>query len=169
MEALINWFSANWLACYGAFTGTLALAISYLGYRHAVNKDAIKLAVSFSEHPNKEENIRDMLSTDGKEPWEQPNLTEVYLVTVKNLGSVPAPLEDAGVITSSGEKKYALTSSLDSHGNILRRISESKLEPLIPQSAKTFKVYLKREDAVFEAKQAYVIDQTGKLWCSRKI
>ncbi|MGK8438372.1 hypothetical protein ACRS3X_13695 [Ectopseudomonas hydrolytica] len=163
----MNWLTDNWLACYGAITGTLALFISYLGHRHAVNKDTIKLSVSFSAHPNQEENIKNMLSTEGKEPWEQTNFTEVYLVTVKNLGSIPAPLEDVGVITSSGDKKQALTSSLHSHGNILSKISDSKLEPLIPQSAKTFKIYLERAEPVFKAKKAYAVDQTGKLWCSR--
>jgi hypothetical protein len=167
MKELINWLADNWLACYGAITGTLALFISYLGHRHTVKKDTIKLSISFSAHPNQNENIANMLSTEGKEEWDRINLTEVYLVTVKNLGSVPAPLEDVGVITNNGNKKQALISSPQGNSMFLVKISDSQLEPLIPQSAKTFKIYLERTELVFEVKKAYAIDQTGKVWCSR--
>lgn len=167
MKELLNWLVENWLACYGATTGTLALFISYLGHRHTVKRDTIKLSVSFSAHPDQEENIKKILSTVGKEAWSQINLIEVYLVTVKNLGSVPAPLEDVGVITSNGAKKQALIPSPHSNFNILVKISDSQLEPLTPQSARTFKIYLDKDEPVFKIKKAYAIDQTGKLWVSR--
>lgn len=167
MEELMGWLAENWLACYGAITGSIALVISYLAHRHTIKKDEIKLAVSFSAHPEKEENIKKMFSTEEKMEWEQTNLIVVYLVTVKNLGSVPAPIDDVGVITNEGNKKQALISASLGNSLLLGKISDSQLEPLIPQSAKTFKVYLKRNEPVFEVRKAYATDQTGKLWCSR--
>jgi len=167
MEIIVNWLSENGLALYGAVAGTAALAISYFGHRHNVGKDSIKLAVSFAPHPSQSENVRNMLSTEGKEPWDHINLTEVYLVTVRNLGSIPAPLDDVGVVTDQGVKKQALTAIRHSHSTMLYKVAESKLDALAPRSAHTFSVYLTRDEPMFLGTEAYAVDQTGKLWSSR--
>ncbi|XQA69532.1 hypothetical protein ACM9XB_18740 [Xanthomonas sacchari] len=163
----MGWLSENGLALYGAVTGTAALAISYFSYRHNIKKDTIRLTVTLSPHPNKSQNIENMRSTDDKKPWEQINLAEVFLVTVRNLGSVPAPLEDVGVITETGKKEHALVSKLHSSGSFLYKAGEAGIEALEAKGSRTFSVYLRREQSTFSAKSAYVIDKTGKTWKSR--
>lgn len=163
----MGWLSENGLALYGAVTGSAALAISYFGHRHNIKKDTIKLAVSLQPHPNQSQNIENMLSTNGKEPWEHVNLTEVFLVTVRNLGSVPAPLEDVGVITNKGEKEHALVSKNHSSGSFLYKVGESHIEALEPKGSRVFSVYLRREQPIFPVVSAYAIDKTGKIWSSR--
>ena len=96
--SIIPWLAEHGLALYGSITGTAALLISFFNYRHAVAKDAIELELSHSPHPNVASNLVRIQSTDG-EPWDQPNLVEVHSVTIRNIGSIPAPLEDVGIIT----------------------------------------------------------------------
>ena len=95
------------------------------------------------------------------------NMTEVFLVTVRNLGSVPAPLEDVGVITEKGAKEHALISKHHSSGSLLYKVGESGIEALEPKGSRTFSVYLRREHPMFSAVSAYVVDGTGKTWYSR--
>lgn len=163
----MSWLIENGLALYGAVTGTAALGISYLGYRHNKKRDAIKLAVSLLPHPNQRQNIADMQSTGDKEPWSRMNLTEVFLVTVRNLGSVPAPLEDVGVITDKGEKVHALVHKNLGGGSFLCEVGESCIEALEPKDSRTFSVYLKTEQPLFSVMSVYAKDRTGKTWSSR--
>lgn len=160
----MSWLSENWLAFYGALTGTIAIAISYFGHRHNISKDNIKLAVSFAPHPNQDRNIRTMLSTNDNIPSERTNLIEIYQVTVRNLGSIPAPLNDVGILTDQGIKKPALIRKQNS--TLLYEVAESALDALAPQSALTFSVYLRHDEPMFSASMAYAVDQTDKLWKS---
>lgn len=163
----MGWLSENGLALYGAITGTAALAISYISHRHSIKRDSIKLSVTLTPHPSQKENIQNMLSTEGKEAWEHVTLTEIFLVTVRNLGSIPAPLDDVGVITINGTKEHALVSKVHRHGGALYRVAESDIEALEPKDSRVFSVYLKREQAMFTAASGYAIDKTGKSWISK--
>lgn len=161
------WLSENGLALYGAVTGTAALLITFFSHRHNVKKDQIRLSVSYSDHQNKSQNIERLTSNNSENTFDQPNLVEIYTVTVRNLGSIPAPLHDVGVIDKSGNKYQALISHRMSQMNFLQPLSESVDEPLEPRAAKRFSIYLRRGEAVFSPVSAYAIDQTGKEWIGR--
>lgn len=163
----MSWLSENGLALYGAVTGTAALLITFFSHRHNVKKDQIKLSVSYTDHPRKSENIERLNSDYSEHPWEKPNIVEIYEVTVRNLGSVPAPLHDVGVIDKDGNKYQALVSRRLSQMNLLQRLPEFDGESLEPRAAKTFSVYLRRDEPVFLPVLAYAIDQTGKEWKGR--
>lgn len=162
----MGWLIENGLALYGAIAGTAALGISYLSHRHNVDKDSIKLSVSFAPHPRQLENIERMLATDGSKPWEQPNLTAVALVTVRNLGVSDAPLDDVGIFTSDGEKISALVSRENDQSLHLYSVKDAKISALPPKSSQTFPVYLRRGQPMFKPRSAYAVDQTGKIWGS---
>lgn len=164
----MSWLSENGLALYGAVTGTAALIIGYFGHRHNIRKDKIKLSISYEPHPSQAENLKDMVSSERKEPWEQRTLTEVYLVTVRNLGSIPAPLDDVGVFTAEGTKKHALVPMRYGQINALRKVADAGFEALEPRAMRTFSVYLHRDEKMFSVSKGYAVDQTGKSWTSAK-
>ena len=163
----MSWLIANGLALYGAVTGTAALGISYLGYWHNKKRDSINLDVSLRPHPNQIQNIKDMQSTDDSGSLSHSSLKEIFLITVRNIGSVPAPLEDVGVITSKGKKEQALVQKNHGYGSFLYPVGEANIEALEPKDARTFSVYLSREQPAFTAVSAYAIDKTEKEWRSR--
>lgn len=162
----MSWLSENGLALYGAVTGTAALLITFLNHLHSVKKDQIKLSVSYAEHPNKAENL-ERLNAENIDPWDQPNIVEIYRVTVRNLGSIPAPLHDVGIIDKDGNKRQALVSRRMSQMNLLQPVSESDTEPLEPRASKAFSIYLRKDEPIFSVVSAYAIDQTNKEWIGR--
>jgi hypothetical protein len=155
-----EWLTHNWLALLGALTGTVALVINYLSYRNNRNKDRIDLTLSCAAHPKQAENVRTLLESEGNEPWNRPNMVEVYTVTVRNRGSINAPLSSVGVITSSGTSRGALVSN----GQFLQQASTTNIESLPPKSERTFKLYLNRGEDLYSVKKAFAVDQTGKRW-----
>lgn len=160
----MTWLNQNALALYGAITGTVALLVSFFSHRYNVKKDQIKLDVSYAPHPDQAKNIERLNTEDSESPWDRPNVVEVYLVTVRNLGSIPAPLGDVGVSDKAGKKYQALVSRRFSQMSLLQPLSESNVESLEPRAARTFSVYLRRDEPMFTAVSAYAIDQTGKAW-----
>jgi hypothetical protein len=162
-----KWFTENGLALYGAVTGTAALLITFSSHRLNVKKDQIKLAISYAEHSEKSENIERLNTQNTERPWDQPQIIEVYVITVRNLGSIPAPLDEVGIIDNDGNKHQALVRARMSQMNLLQPITESNVEPLEPRAARTFSVYLRRDEPTFSAVSAYAIDQTGKKWSGR--
>lgn len=163
----MSWLSENGLALYGAVTGTAALLITFFSHRHNVKKDQIKLSVSYADHQNKSQNIERLTTDNSENPFDKPNLVEVYTVTVRNLGSISAPLHDVGVIDKNGNKYQALISHRMSQMNLLQPLSESVDEPLEPRAAKKFSIYLRRDETLFLPVSAYAVDQTGKEWIGR--
>ncbi|MGY0800184.1 hypothetical protein ACW7G0_14190 [Lysobacter sp. A286] len=160
----MTWINQQGLALYGAVTGTVALLISFFSYRHNVKKDQIKLDVSCAPHRDQAKNIEHLNTENPESPWDRPNLVEVYLVTVRNLGSIPAPLGDVGVCDGAGKKYQALVGRQLSQMRLLQPLSESNVESLEPRAARIFSVYLRRDEPMFTAVSAYAIDQTGKAW-----
>jgi hypothetical protein len=164
----MSWLSQNWLAFYGAITGSIALVISYFTYRHNVVRDRIRLEVSVRNHPYQAKNVERLNAPeDSKEPWNRPSIVEVYEVVVRNLGSVPAPLDSVGVVDPQGSKHEALVPRHVSRMNLLEPVAKSDSCVLAPRAAGMFSVYLKRDEPFFHAEAAYAIDQTGKEWCRR--
>jgi len=161
---LIDWIAINWLALYGAVVGSVALIISILRYSYTVKKDKIKIKVSAITHPNKLSNIKMLEETEDNEPWDRPSSVKVYAVTVRNVGTVDAYIEDAGIICTLGEKHPALLSEFNNGGAFLREVSMGKDDPIAPKSSRRFDVYLKRDQELFEAKKAFATDCTGKNW-----
>jgi hypothetical protein len=162
----MKWDLSSGLALYGAITGTLALAVTYFSHRHSLAKDKIKISVSWKPHPNQQHNIEAMLNTAEKEPWKQINLAEVFEVTVRNIGSITAPIEDVGVVTPRG-RKSALVSASSGERSILMAAAQAPISDLEPKTSRTFSIYLGREEEIFTVRSAYAIDQLGKTWHSR--
>ena len=164
----MSWLSDNALSLYGAITGTAALGISFFNYRHNIKKERIKLALSVSPDPNQAENVTSLKGpTDPEAPWDWPFVVKVYQVTVRNLSSVPAPIEDAGVISKDGKRHSALVSRNVGHANMLDKISISNKNTIAPRGFAVFNVYLHRDQALFEPRNVFAVDQTGKEWRSR--
>ena len=166
----MDWILKNGLALYGAITGTLALAISYFGHRHNVKKDKIRLTIEYAPHPEQAENVAKLrIPKNEEKPWEggPPNLVKYYVVTVRKLGAVPAPITDVGIKSKDGAIHQALVSVRHSSFNMLHKIPETAIRPLEPNSCESFNIYLRREDPEFKVIYAYAIDQTGKEWRSR--
>lgn len=157
-----QWFLQNWLALLGAVTGSLALLVNFLSYRHNRNKDQVRLAVSFAAHPEQEENVRALVESEGKQPWDRPDLAEIYEITVRNTGNIVAPLSSVGVVAAPGVDHAAMVR----HGQFLQIASASNIAPLPAKSERKFAVYLGRGEALYTVTRAYAIDQTGKRWQS---
>lgn len=165
----MDWILNNGLSLYGAITGTLAIFISYLGHRHNVKKENIRLKIEYSPHPEQAENIAKLRMPNNEEkPWEggSPNLVKYFVVTVRNHGTVPAPITDVGIKSQDGKIHQALVSGRDSSPLILHNITDAAIRPIEPKSCESFNIYLRREDPEFKVIYAYAIDQTGKEWRS---
>jgi hypothetical protein len=159
---LQQWFLQNWLALLGAVTGSLALLVNFLSYRHNHNKDQVQLTVSVRAHPEQDKNARALLESEDKQPWERQNLVEVYCVTVRNTGNIEAPLSSVGVVDASGVDRTAMVR----HGQFLHVATASSMAPVPAKSEQQFVVYLNRGESLYTAVRAFVVDQTGKRWQS---
>lgn len=157
---MLNWFFESWFALLGAVTGSVALLISYLSYRHAKNKEDISLAVSCAAHPRQAENLRLFAETEKAEPWNRQSMVEIYTVTVRNQGTIIAPLSKVGVVTNSGAERTALVRK----GQYMEEAACSSIDYLQPKSERIFDIYLKRDEEFYSLSKAFVIDQTGKRW-----
>jgi len=161
---VLCWIVENWLALLGAVTGSVALLINYLSYRHTRNKEDISLAVSYADHPRQAENLRVFAETEKAKEWDRPSMVEVYTVTVKNRGSITVPLSKVGVVTNSGGERTALIRK----GQYMVGATNSSIDSLPPKSERIFDIYLKREEEFYSLSKAFVIDQTGKRWEGKK-
>ena len=157
---MLDWIFENWLALLGAATGSLALLINYMSFRHAKNKENISLAVYCADHPRQTENLHEFSETEGAEPWKRHSMVEIYTVTVRNLGSISAPLSKVGVVTNSGEERAAIVRK----GQYMEEAKGFSIAHLPPKSEQVFDIYLNRDEEFFSLSKAFVIDQTGKRW-----
>ena len=155
-----DWFAQNWLALLGAVTGTAALLINYLSYLHNRKKDNIDLKVDCTAHPKQAENVQALAETESKEPWDRPSMVEVYVVAVRNLGGIAAPLSRVGVVTQSGTERLALVRK----GQYMQEATSGNVEALPAKSEREFTLYLKRGEELYRVTSAFAVDQTGRRW-----
>lgn len=155
-----SWLTQNWLALLGAVTGSFALLINYLSYRHSRKKEHISLVLSCAAHHQQVENLRTLEETKNKEAWHGPSMVEFYTVTVRNSGSINAPLAKVGVVTQSGTERTAHVVK----GQYMEESSTSNIEALPPKSERNFNIFLNRGEEPYAVSKAFVIDQTGKRW-----
>lgn len=160
---ILSWMHENGLALYGAVVGTAAFVMSYMAHRHTVKIDSIQLALSVAPHPQQQQHVLNLQATAAEQPWNQLNLVEVYTVTVRNIGSIPAPLESVGIITATGEEVAAAVSI----NCMLTNVKDSNCSVLAPRSSQTFSIYLRRGQSLFSPVKVFAIDQTGKRWKAR--
>lgn len=157
---MLNWILENWLALLGAVTGTLALLVSYLSYRHAKSKEEINLVVSCMAHSQQAENLSKFAETEEAEPWNRQAMVEIYTVIVRNRGCVAAPLSRVGVVSDSDEEHTAFIMN----GQFMEEVTGENISYLQPKSEREFNIYLKRGEEFYSISKAFVIDQTGKRW-----
>ena len=161
-----QWIANNWLALYGSIVGTIALFINLSGFIHTLRKDIVKLKVFIEPHPRRHENIKALKNQENKDGPGKIHGVEVYYINVSNIGNVTAYIDDVGLICKKGQEKYAyaLTPTRISNASILNRVSDTSTDPIPSKSSKRFTVCLHHDEEPFEAKQAFVIDNTGKKW-----
>ncbi len=153
------------LAIYGAIVGTIALILNFLRYRQAVHTNSVKLKVNYKKVKNFKENIISMQKGYDPLTGTGGSLAKIYEVEIQNLGSVVAYIEEVGIVCDNGEKHIALVRDPSfSSSHVLTTILNIKVDELKPKSAQTFYLYLNKSEELFEAKYAYVVDQTGKEW-----
>ena len=158
-----EWISQNWLALYGSIVGTVALLINVSRFIYSLKKDKVKLSLEVVPHPNRDTNIQRLKDTENKHRWEVPHLVEVYLITIRNLGTVEAYIEDASIVCEKG-KNYSASISYANNSSMLGSISQVGAIKIAPKSSEKISVYLRREDEEFIASKVEVIDSTGKKW-----
>lgn len=159
-----EWFTENWLALYGSIVGTVALFVNFSRFIHAIKKDKVKLSLSVAHHPEREKNMKRLISTENNEPGDdRPNLVESYQITIRNVGNVDAHIEDAGIICQDGKIRQVL---IRYPGNYctLGHLAEVGSATISAKASKKMSVYLNRGEDAFIAKKAFVIDSTGKKW-----
>lgn len=110
---MIQWLTENWLATYGALVGTIALTLNFTRFIHLRKRDTVQLKVSGEPHEHYEGQLHRLIEGREKAVHERPSLVEVYKVRITNKGSIPAHLEDAGVITKDGKTISVLTHNLN--------------------------------------------------------
>lgn len=158
-----EWISQNWLALYGAITGTIALFISISRFVHTVNKDKVKLKFTIGDHPYKEENIKRMHESNNKESFEQINSVSIYSLSIRNIGNVDAHIEDAWIICKNKKVHKILVSEPDDR-YFLSDISQSEPIKISPKSSTKIHASLGKDDDIFHAEKAVIVDSTGKQW-----
>lgn len=158
---MIDWLLINWLAFYAAVVGTIALIVNIFRFRHVVNKERVKLSVSVHDHPDRTRNIRRLEDEKTADDWSRAHIVEAYEITMRNIGSVAAYIEDAGVICKDGKSHSALISEGRDTGMMssISSVGQLKIEP---KSSEKVSVYYSRDKDIFSAKKGYVVDSTGR-------
>lgn len=164
-----DWISENWLALYGSIVGTVALFLNFSRFIHTVNKGKVKLSIDFKKHPNFENNLKELTDTS-RDSFTRANMAELYVINIKNIGSISAYIEDAGIITSTGKTHHALI-SYDNTDNqpvvTIGKIPDVGQIKIEPKSSKKVSVYLNINEKPFIPIQAFVEDSTGKKWSTK--
>jgi len=158
-----TWIAENWLALYAAIVGTIALTINFSRFIHAISKDKVKFKVVAEPHKNKTENIENLADPTVRELGGQHQMLPVYNIVVRNIGNVDGYIESAAVICNDKTKKHV---SIPYSNDPCRYGSIEQLGAVLvkPKSFIKMAVFLHRDELVFEAKKAEVIDSTGKKW-----
>jgi len=147
---LNNFEVTDFLAGYGAVVGTAALLLNYARYSHAVESKEVKLKIECLKHRRYKEHIEE-LSKERKDDIYNEHITKVlYEVVIQNIGSVSAYIKEVYIMTSEGEKRQA--AEVISNKEIKSKASD------------VFRFYMSRGSNPFEAKQAYIVDATGRKW-----
>lgn len=162
---ILQWLATNWLAAYGAIIGTLAFVLNFARYRHSITEKRISLKVEICKHSNYDENIS-RLNTPDSGFGDKPTIVEAYIVTVRNIGSVDAYLQSAGLIDENDVRREALTYRPGSQHRILYPLSQVPDEPIKAKSSKKFNVFLGENEKEFVARIGFAEDKTGRVWKS---
>lgn len=165
---MLQWFTDNWLAALGVLVGAIALFLNFTRFFHSRKRDTIQLEVSGEPHEHYKSQLQSLIESREKDPWECASLLEVYKVRITNKGSVPAQLEDAGVITKDGKSISVLTHNHKGNSPLhLGSLASSNAPPIDPKSSQTYWVYLKNDQEPFEVAKYFAIDKTGKKWSAK--
>ncbi|MDP1871351.1 MAG: hypothetical protein Q8K61_06960 [Gallionella sp.] len=148
------------LAIYGAITGTIALGINLFGYLHTRQKDKVQLTVECSEDENARSNLERMLKTENAPESERSSLESIYVVTVRNPGSVEAHIQEVGIVDKNGSMHTALIQTR----MFLVDLSKAPKVTIEPKAMCKFKIYIRRGEPIFTPASCFVIDQQQKTW-----
>ncbi|MEN8935037.1 MAG: hypothetical protein ABF245_08920, partial [Planktotalea arctica] len=162
---IYDFVSQNLLATYGAAVGTIALALNFMRYRHAVSNTKARLKLEVIVEKAENEFEAEINPQEEKEPWNGGNRQSLktHKVKVRNLGGVKAHLQDVWVETQDGRKNATMPYG-GSQQNIYGAVSERGNVEIAPRSSHSFSVFSTKEGGYLEIKSAHATDETGKNW-----
>ncbi|TLP67066.1 hypothetical protein FEE96_06875 [Parasedimentitalea maritima] len=162
--SIYDFISQNLLATYGAAVGTIALALNFMRYRHAITGSKIRLQIEVLTEKT-EEAFQAHLNPPAEELSfsSAPTSCITHKVKVRNVGGVTAHLQDVWVETQNGRKNATMPYG-GSQQNIYGAVSERGNVEIAPRSSHSFSVFSTKEGGYLEIKSAHATDETGKSW-----
>jgi len=150
---------------YGTFLTAIALIISFLMYRYKIDSTNVKLNVKCNRVKGFQKNIDEM--NKGYNPSTGSgggNIAKIYEVEIQNIGNIEAYIENVGVMSKAGNRHVSLAK--DYSFKAMSEITNLEIDPIQAKSSRTFSVYLKKDEEMFEVVYAYALDKIGKEWKS---
>lgn len=162
-----DFISQNLLASYGAAVGTLALALNFMRYRHAISNSKTRLKIEVLVDMSEGYFEAAMNPPEDTKPWkgDRPNSLITHKIKIRNVGGVTAHIQDVWVQAQNG-KKNATVPSNQQGICIYRAVSERGNVEIAPRSSQPFFVFSDKEGGYLKIKRAYAIDETGRQWRS---
>ena len=162
--SIYDFVSQNLLATYGAAVGTIALALNFMRYRHAVTGSRIQLQIEVIVEKT-EEAFQAHLNPPAEELRlsSAPTSCITHKVKVRNVGGVTAHIQDVWVDTQDGRKDATMPYG-GSQRKIYGAVSERGNVEIAPRSSQSFSVFSTKEGGYLAIKRAHAIDETGTKW-----
>lgn len=141
------------VAILTASVAILGLLVAYARHQDTTDAQKVNLNIQCRKHRRYEANIEELSKVYKNDIYnEHSDPLPVYEVVVKNMGNVTAYIEEVYIMTSEKEKRTAA------------KARDNNNMKINPKASETFVFKMDRGPVLFEAKTAYVVDQTGKKW-----
>lgn len=162
-----DFISQNLLASYGAAVGTLALALNFMRYRHAISSSKTRLKIEVIVDKPEADFEAAMNPPEDTEPWRggSRNSLITHKIKIRNVGGVTAHIQDVWVQTQNGKQNATMPYG-GNQRNIYGAVSEIGNVEIAPRSSHSFSVFSDKEGGYLKIKRAYAIDETGRQWRS---
>ena len=162
-----DFISQNLLASYGAAVGTIALALNFMRYRHAISSSKTRLKIEVLVDKPESEFEAAMKPPEDTELWRGGNRNSLitHKIKIRNVGGVTAHIQDVWVQAQNGKQNATMPYG-GSQQNIYGAVSERGNVEIAPRSSHSFSVFSDKEGGYLKIKRAYAIDETGRQWRS---
>lgn len=164
-----DFISQNPLAAYGAAVGTIALALNFMRYRHAVSNAKPRLKLEVVTEKTESAFQAEMTPAEDKEPWRGGSRKSLitHKVKIRNIGGVAVHLQDVWVDGQNGKVAASMPYG-GQQANIYCAVSERGNVEIAPRSSRSFSVFSKIEGGYLKITAAHAVDETGKHWRSSR-
>lgn len=167
VRLIVSFIQSNSISLYGAIVGTIALALNFMRYRHALNSSKIDLKVEIIEKMGKDAflSFLDKQEDDGYRGSINSAIT--HTVKIRNISNVTAHIEDVWVENKDG-KEFKGTKRASNNQLIYMPVSElgGNLE-IKPRSSISLSVFSEGSSGFINPKIAFASDETGRKWKSK--